>query len=130
LQFLDIGIHEKHLSNIFQRFYRIESQHSRRNEGAGIGLSLVKELVEKHGGEISVKSKAGIGTTWYEHLPEKQVHFCDQLYPGISHENKSDSAIGLYLGRYCKFQKLTNCPVSAIKVLWYKPTTMIRRLHC
>jgi len=49
----------------------------------------------------------GIGTTFrvwiptgYEHLPEKQVHFCDQLYPGVSHENKSDSAIDLYLGRH------------------------------
>ncbi|CAG8582437.1 8117_t:CDS:10 [Paraglomus occultum] len=105
-----IGIQEKHLSNIFQRFYRIESQNSRRNEGTGIGLSLVKELVEQHGGEISVESKVGIGTTfrvWFptgcEHLPEKQVHFCaehNQLYSEVSPGSTSDSSIDSYLGEH------------------------------
>ncbi|CAG8454901.1 1738_t:CDS:10, partial [Scutellospora calospora] len=48
-----VGIPEIALSNIFQRFYRVESQGSRSHEGTGIGLALVKELIKLHGGDIT-----------------------------------------------------------------------------
>ncbi|RIB21376.1 hypothetical protein C2G38_1106412 [Gigaspora rosea] len=75
-----IGIAEADLKNLFQRFYRVESQQSRSYEGTGIGLSLVKELITIHGGNITVTSKIGKGTTFkcqfptgFEHLPINQV---------------------------------------------------------
>ncbi|KAF0421112.1 protein-histidine kinase [Gigaspora margarita] len=51
-----VGIPESALPNLFQRFYRAESQGSRSHEGTGIGLTLVKELITLHGGDITVSS--------------------------------------------------------------------------
>ena len=59
-----IGIDHAELKNIFEPFYQVENQANRNNEGSGIGLALVKELVELHGGKISVESKLQIGTTF------------------------------------------------------------------
>ncbi|MGB4074676.1 sensor histidine kinase [Pseudomonas sp.] len=56
------GISEAEQSRLFQRFYRVEGARSRTHEGTGIGLALVNELVQLHGGEIHVVSAAGKGT--------------------------------------------------------------------
>ena len=56
------GISESDLSNLFQRFKRIEGARRRSHEGSGIGLALVQELVEMHGGSIRVDSTVGVGT--------------------------------------------------------------------
>lgn len=58
------GIPDEVLPRIFDRFYRVESQYP-QGSGSGIGLALVQELVEVHGGQISVKSNDGAGTTFY-----------------------------------------------------------------
>ena len=63
-----IGIPSGQLSNIFNRYYRVEKG-TGEYEGTGIGLSLVKELVELHKGTISVESKEGKGTTFRVRLP-------------------------------------------------------------
>jgi two-component system sensor histidine kinase ChiS len=73
-----IGIPEDKLDFIFERFAQLDKSLSRRNEGSGIGLSLVKSLVEMHGGKIFAKSKVGQGTEFIIQLPvrivdEKQV---------------------------------------------------------
>ncbi|RIB29047.1 hypothetical protein C2G38_1271384 [Gigaspora rosea] len=75
-----VGIPELALPNIFQRFYRVESQSSRSHEGTGIGLALVKELVTFHGGDITVTSVVNKGTTfkcWFpigcDHLPTDKI---------------------------------------------------------
>ncbi|MBI3211673.1 MAG: GHKL domain-containing protein [Simkania negevensis] len=57
-----IGIPEKDLDFIFDRFYTVNKAHSRRLGGAGLGLSIVKLIVQKHRGEISVRSELGKGT--------------------------------------------------------------------
>ena len=57
-----IGIAEDQLERIFDRFAQVESGAVRRFEGAGIGLSLVREMVSLHGGEIEVTSKEGVGS--------------------------------------------------------------------
>ncbi|RIB05305.1 histidine kinase-like ATPase [Gigaspora rosea] len=76
-----VGIPEIALPNIFRRFYRVESQESRSHEGTGIGLSLVKELITHHGGDITVSSVVNQGTTfrcWFpigcDHLLTNQIH--------------------------------------------------------
>ncbi|HEY6488325.1 MAG: ATP-binding protein [Terracidiphilus sp.] len=74
------GIAPKDLEQLFERFQRIEDARRRSHEGSGIGLALVRELVEMHGGRIGVESELDRGTTFTislpfgtEHLPPAQV---------------------------------------------------------
>ena len=62
-----IGIDEKELKNIFEMFYR--ATNSRREEGMGIGLSVVKNIVETHGWKIDVDSQKDQGTTFTITIP-------------------------------------------------------------
>ncbi|CAN5392749.1 two-component regulator propeller domain-containing protein [soil metagenome] len=64
-----IGIPEELISRVFERFFQADLSTTRAYEGAGIGLALTKELVELHGGTISVESKAGSGTIFGIQLP-------------------------------------------------------------
>jgi signal transduction histidine kinase len=65
-----MGIPENHLGRIFDRFAQVDSSGTRKHEGTGIGLALVKELVELHGGQISAESDGvGCGTTIRVVLP-------------------------------------------------------------
>jgi signal transduction histidine kinase/DNA-binding response OmpR family regulator len=69
-----IGISPGHLPHIFDRFYQVEDALSglsdqKRQGGTGIGLTLVKELVNQQGGDIRVKSELGVGTEFTVHLP-------------------------------------------------------------
>jgi signal transduction histidine kinase len=68
------GISESELPHLFERFRRVEGARRRSHEGSGIGLALVKELVEMHGGSIAVKSQLGAGTTFTVTLPFGQSH--------------------------------------------------------
>ncbi|HXH10624.1 MAG TPA: ATP-binding protein [Alphaproteobacteria bacterium] len=68
-----IGIPADHLPHIFERFYRVDQARSRRQGGAGLGLALVRSIVEAHGGWIGVKSKVSQGTTFTICLPLSPV---------------------------------------------------------
>ncbi len=59
------GIAAKDLPNIFDRFYRTDTSRNSATGGSGIGLSVVKKIVEEHGGKVWATSKEGIGTTMY-----------------------------------------------------------------
>ncbi|MEK7253719.1 MAG: ATP-binding protein, partial [Bacteroidota bacterium] len=67
-----IGIPAGQLERIFDRFYQIDSTHTRKGEGTGIGLALTKELVELMGGSISVQSEPGRGSVFTLLLPVRQ----------------------------------------------------------
>lgn len=64
-----IGIAKKELKNIFEKFYRIQSDNIHNTKGLGLGLFLVKSLVEKHHGKIDLTSDVNIGTTFKLILP-------------------------------------------------------------
>ncbi|MEH1934188.1 MAG: response regulator [Nostoc sp.] len=75
-----IGILKEQIPHLFERFRQAEGSANRSYEGSGLGLALVKELVELHGGEVTVESVYGEGTTfslWLvtgnAHLPAQQV---------------------------------------------------------
>ena len=63
------GIPEAHLGHIFERFYQVEVGSKRRHKGTGLGLALVKEIVEAHRGTVAVRSKLGEGTTFTISIP-------------------------------------------------------------
>ncbi len=67
-----IGIPEEHLPHIFDRFYQADHSSVREGEGTGIGLALVKEIVDKMRGAIQVRSEAGVGTCFKITLPVRQ----------------------------------------------------------
>jgi PAS domain S-box-containing protein len=69
-----IGVAPEEMPRLFERFHRIEDARSRSNEGSGIGLALVKELVELQGGTITADSAAGEGTTFTVRLPFGVAH--------------------------------------------------------
>ena len=68
-----IGISKEKIDIIFDRFRQVESLMTRKREGSGIGLALVKELVELHGGSIKVKSEINEGAEFIVELPNKII---------------------------------------------------------
>lgn len=63
------GIPAQHLERLFERFYRVDRARSRDVGGTGLGLAIVKHLALLHGGEVTVTSELGKGTTFTIHLP-------------------------------------------------------------
>ena len=69
IQDTGIGIEEEHFNRLFERFYRVDTSRSRAIGGTGLGLSIVKHLAVLYGGEVSVESTPGVGTTFTVRLP-------------------------------------------------------------
>ena len=84
-----IGLAPDQLPRVFQRFHRVEGSQGRSHEGSGIGLSLVKELVKLHGGEVSVKSALGAGSTFTVTLRAGSAHLPAQDLPAEARQVES-----------------------------------------
>jgi signal transduction histidine kinase len=74
-----VGIPGEALPHVFERFYRVPEARGRTMEGAGIGLALVKELVELHGGTIRAESTPGSGSTFRVAIPRGHDHLPREL---------------------------------------------------
>jgi two-component system phosphate regulon sensor histidine kinase PhoR len=72
------GIPAQHLERLFERFYRVDRARSRELGGTGLGLAIVKHLALLHGGEVTVKSELGKGSTFTVHLPKTPVISADK----------------------------------------------------
>lgn len=90
------GIDKDYLPLIFDRYYQTPDNEFRQKEGFGIGLALVKELTTLHGGQISVESEKGSGTTFHLNLPlnhhigadDESIEVSSRLYD-FPHESNS-----------------------------------------
>ncbi|MEO8231035.1 MAG: ATP-binding protein [Ignavibacteriota bacterium] len=85
-----VGISEEKISHIFDRFFQADNSSTKEYEGTGLGLAIVKELVELHGGTITVESKLNEGTTFFISLPvlESEENLGEKE---IEKEHKPDS---------------------------------------
>ncbi len=72
------GIPDKYIPHIFDRFFQVESSSTRNYEGTGIGLALVKELVELHNGSVKVASREGEGSSFTVRLPIGEINKVEQ----------------------------------------------------
>jgi len=69
-----IGIPERDRERIFERFYRVDPARSRATGGTGLGLAIVKHVTAAHGGNVTVWSKVGAGSTFTLRLPLRRAH--------------------------------------------------------
>lgn len=74
-----MGIPKEHLPKVFDRFHRIDNRDTRKVGGTGIGLYLVKHLVEAHGGKIWVESEVGKGSSFIFELPKCPPQFENEM---------------------------------------------------
>jgi len=72
------GIPAQHLERLFERFYRVDRARSREMGGTGLGLAIVKHLALLHGGEVTVDSELGKGTSFTLHLPRSPIISSDK----------------------------------------------------
>ena len=66
-----IGIAQTEHRKIFEKFYRVSSGHEHETKGTGLGLALVKNIIDAHQGHITLQSKPGEGSTFFLHFPRK-----------------------------------------------------------
>ena len=67
------GIAPEHLPRLTERFYRVDVAESRAQGGTGLGLALVKHILNRHGGRLTIASVLGSGATFTAHLPLAEV---------------------------------------------------------
>ncbi|MEO8261939.1 MAG: ATP-binding protein [Pseudolysinimonas sp.] len=82
-----VGIPDDEKDRVFERFFRVDAARSRNTGGSGLGLSIVKHVVQNHGGDVRVWSQHGRGSTFTIRLPEASHETAAQL--GVPHEESA-----------------------------------------
>jgi two-component system phosphate regulon sensor histidine kinase PhoR len=77
-----IGIEERHISRLTERFYRVDRGRSRETGGTGLGLAIVKHVLERHGGRLQIESRPGEGSRFTARLPARRVVTGSPTSPG------------------------------------------------
>ncbi|MCZ2404156.1 two-component sensor histidine kinase [Paenarthrobacter sp. Z7-10] len=86
------GMTEEDQERVFERFYRVDAARSRHTGGTGLGLSIVRHVVANHGGEVTVWSRPGQGSTFTVRLPEMEGAADDDVSPVLRREPPAASA--------------------------------------
>lgn len=86
-----IGIPEDEMEYIFNRYYRVRDAKNKKSKGTGIGLSLTKELVELHSGEIELQSKENEGSTFVVNLKKGADHLNPEDFSNVDNEYKYEN---------------------------------------
>ena len=73
VQDFGIGIPDAEQERIFEPFYRVDRSRVKKTGGYGLGLSLCREIMQAHGGEIALQSRPGGGTTFMLKFPKRRV---------------------------------------------------------
>jgi len=68
-----IGIEQKHIDRLTERFYRVDSSRSRDTGGTGLGLSIVKHILTRHEAKLEINSELGIGSIFSEIFPKERI---------------------------------------------------------
>jgi len=68
-----VGLDHAEMNRIFERFYRVQGKNQKAIEGSGLGLSIVKHIINRHHGSIQVKSEIGVGSDFIIKIPNKSV---------------------------------------------------------
>ncbi|MCQ8833036.1 sensor histidine kinase [Streptomyces malaysiensis] len=115
-----IGISEKDRERVFERFYRVDPARSRQTGGTGLGLAIVKHVAASHGGEVTVWSAEGQGSTFTLRLPEAGAARDRDRSRSQTRESSESYETGADLdgeehGR--PYETFTNEPLSAPEVL-------------
>jgi PAS domain S-box-containing protein len=92
-----VGIPEKELPRLFERFYQVQGVRGRAFEGTGIGLALVAELVKLHGGSIRVESACGRGSTFVVSVPMASAALATEGDAGLTAARPIPSGAGPYV---------------------------------
>ncbi|MBT8144402.1 MAG: response regulator, partial [Gammaproteobacteria bacterium] len=92
-----IGIPAGEASRVFERFHRVEGAHGRTQEGTGIGLSLVSELVKLHGGDVTVESVQGEGSTFRVSIPLGSEHLPADRIEQMPQQESSRIGVAAYI---------------------------------
>ncbi|MCL6430143.1 MAG: GAF domain-containing protein [Anaerolineae bacterium] len=85
-----VGIPEEAMPQLFQKFFRVRSTSESGVEGTGLGLVLVKQAVEAHGGTVEVRSKVGVGSTFTVRLPWGRNSENGEVSSGVSGNQVAD----------------------------------------
>jgi PAS domain S-box-containing protein len=90
------GIAPEFLPQVFERFKQADSSSSRRHGGLGLGLALVRELVQLHGGSVSVDSDGiGLGSTFTVALPARPVAHAQKAQPSAARPEATGALVGV-----------------------------------
>jgi PAS domain S-box-containing protein len=84
------GIAASEMPRLFERFHRIANARARSNEGSGIGLAMVCELVDMHGGTITADSREGVGTTFTVRIPLGSAHLSPERMASSTQDSTAD----------------------------------------
>ena len=109
-----IGIAEEEQPHLFERFHRVADGRGRSFEGSGIGLALVRELVQQHGGAVSVRSIPDHGSSFIVSLPRGAAH----LPPERTGADRRQASTAMRTERLCRgsAELAARCPVSETRI--------------
>jgi two-component system phosphate regulon sensor histidine kinase PhoR len=79
-----IGIAAEHLPRLTERFYRVDRARARASGGSGLGLSIVKHALQRHGGRLEIASEEGRGSTFTAHFPPRRIVTAQSVRRGVA----------------------------------------------